>query len=334
MIEKRITDSESHSKGSYVSIGHKVLQAEAKALTATAKNLGRNFHDAVDCILECKGRLVVIGVGKSGHIGRKISATLASTGTPSFFVHAGEASHGDVGMIVEHDIVLALSNSGETQELVVLIPVLKRLGIQLIAFTGDNSSTLANSADIHVFTGADEEACPLGLAPTSSTTVTLAVGDALAVTLLESRGFTEKDFAMVHPGGSLGRRLLLTVEDVMHSGVDMPTISLDSSISEGLREISRCGLGLVVVMSNSGDVLGIFTDGDLRRMIEIGLDVRTTKLDAGMTRECETLSYNALAAEALKLMQEKKINALPIIGKNKKLIGVINMHDLLRAKVF
>ena len=334
MTEKRITDSESLSKVSYVSIGQKVLQAEAKALTAIAKDLGRNFHDAVGCILECKGRLVVIGVGKSGHIGRKISATLASTGTPSFFVHAGEASHGDVGMIVEQDTVLVLSNSGETQELVVLIPVLKRLGIPLIAFTGDTSSTLAKSADIHVFTGADEEACPLGLAPTSSTTVALAVGDALAVTLLESRGFTEKDFAMVHPGGSLGRRLLLTVEDIMHSGPDMPTISLDSSISEGLREISRCGLGLVVVINDSGNVLGIFTDGDLRRMIEIGLDVRTTRLDAGMTRECKTLSSSALAAEALKLMQEEKINALPIISKNNQLIGVINMHDLLIAKVF
>jgi arabinose-5-phosphate isomerase len=334
MTGKRITDPDDLRKATYVSIGQKVLGTEAKALNAIAENLDENFHDAVNCVLKCKGRLVVIGVGKSGHIGRKISATLASTGTPSFFVHAGEASHGDVGMIVEHDTVLALSNSGETQELVVLIPVLKRLGIPLIAFTGDTSSTLAKSADIHVFTGADEEACPLGLAPTSSTTVALAVGDALAVTLLESRGFTEKDFAKVHPGGSLGRRLLLTVEDIMHSGKDMPTISFDASISESLLEITRCGLGVVVVVNKSRNVLGIFTDGDLRRMIEVGLDLRTVKLDVGMTRACKTMRSGALAAEALKLMQEEKINALPIINTNNQLIGVINMHDLLRAKVF
>ncbi len=334
MTRKPIAKSDHFNREACIPVGQKVLQTEAKALKNIAESLDSSFVEAVGCILKCEGRLVVVGVGKSGHVGRKISATLASTGTPSFFVHAGEASHGDMGMIVENDVVLALSNSGETQELVVLIPMFKRLAIPLISFTGNAFSTLAKSSDIHVFAGADDEACPLGLAPTSSTTVALAMGDALAVTLLECRGFTETDFAKAHPGGSLGRRLLLTVGDIMHSGSDMPTVSASTSLNDALREISRCGLGLAAVVSDSGDIEGIFTDGDLRRMIEVGLDLRNATVDMGMTRGCKVLNSDALAAEALKLMQESKVNALLVLGESKHLLGVINMHDLLRAKVF
>lgn len=316
-----------------IDIGRAVLEIEARTVAEQTARIDGAFVAAARCILECRGRVVVLGMGKSGHIGGKIAATLASTGTPAFFVHAGEASHGDMGMITAADVTLALSNSGETQELTILIPLIKRLGVPLIALTGNPASTLASSATVHIHVAVREEACPLGLAPTSSTTAALAMGDALAIALLQARGFTERDFARAHPGGTLGRRLLLKIDDLMHVGSAMPIVQPDATVAQALVEMSRSGLGLTAVVDADEAVVGIFTDGDLRRVFERNHDVRKARMRDVMTRDCRTVRPDLLAAEALRIMQDHKINALLVVDAARRLQGVLNMHDLLRARV-
>ncbi len=284
-------------------------------------------------MLACTGRIVVLGIGKSGHIGGKIAATLASTGAPAFFVHPAEASHGDMGMITVQDVVMALSNSGETDEILTLLPLIKRLGAPLITLTGNPDSTLAKAADVHIDVSVAQEACPLGLAPTASTTATLAMGDALAVALLEARGFTAEDFARSHPGGRLGRRLLLLTADVMHTGEQIPRSTPDDLLRDALLEMSRKGLGTTVVVDAAERVIGVFTDGDLRRALDRQVDVHTARVAEVMTRNCKTIAPGALAAEALQMMQHYRINALPVVNSAGMLAGVLNMHDLLRAGV-
>jgi len=319
---------------SLLSLGRSVLEIESRALRELAEQIDDTFAHAAEYMLACRGRIVVLGMGKSGHIGGKIAATLASTGTPAFFVHPGEASHGDMGMITTDDVVLALSNSGETDELVLLIPLIKRLGIPLIAMTGNPQSSLATQATVHISVAVAEEACPLGLAPTSSTTAALAMGDALAIALLQARGFTEEDFALAHPGGALGRRLLLKISDLIHSGAQMPTVGPESAIGDALVEMSHKGFGMTAIIDPQRRVLGIFTDGDLRRVIDHKADITTTAIGTVMTSDCTTVEADILAAEALRIMQDGKINALLVIDKDKRLVGVLNMHDLLRARVF
>lgn len=311
----------------------RVLQIEAEAIVGLHQYIDAQFQAACELIFQTRGRVIVIGMGKSGHIGNKIAATLASTGTPAFFVHPGEASHGDLGMITVDDVVLALSNSGETEEVLKLLPVLKRLGIALIAMTGNPDSTLARLADIHLCTKVAKEACPLGLAPTASTTATLAMGDAIAVALLEARGFSADDFALSHPGGSLGRRLLLRISDVMHSGDQIPLVALDARISDALLEISRKGLGMTGIVAADGRLAGIFTDGDLRRILDQRVDIHQVTIATVMTRNCVTASADMLAAEALKIMEQKKINALLVTDAAQQPVGALNMHDLLKAGV-
>lgn len=314
-------------------MGRAVLQIEARTLTALVDKVDSAFVDAARIMMACTGRVIVLGMGKSGHVGSKIAATLASTGTPAFFVHPGEASHGDMGMITPQDVTIALSNSGETEELIVLLPLLKRLGVPLIALTGKAGSTLARAATVFIHVEVSEEACPLGLAPTSSTTAALAMGDALAIALLQARGFTARDFARAHPGGSLGRRLLLKIDDIMHAGSDMPTVQPDATLSAALVEMTRSGLGMTAVVDADGRVAGVFTDGDLRRMFERDHDLRTTRMAEVMTRECKTVRRDLLAAEALRIMQDHKINALLVVDDRQHLVGVLSMHDLLRARV-
>jgi len=311
-----------------------VIETEARAVTALGERIGPAFVRACRHMLDCEGRIVVIGMGKSGHIGSKIAATLASTGTPAFFVHPGEASHGDLGMITERDVVLALSNSGETDEILTILPLIKRLGVPLIALTGNPDSRLAREADVHLDVSVEKEACPLGLAPTASTTATLAMGDALAVSLLESRGFTADDFARSHPGGRLGKRLLLHVADVMHTGEAIPRVRPEDTLDAVLVEMTRKGLGLAIVGDEDDQVLGVFTDGDLRRVLDHGqVDVHHLTIGEVMTSPCRTITAERLAAEALQLMDEKRINALPVVDETGRLIGALNMHDLLRAGV-
>jgi len=295
--------------------------------------IDHNFVRACEYMLACRGRIVVTGMGKSGHIANKIAATLASTGSPAFFVHPGEASHGDLGMITEGDVVLALSNSGETGEIITILPIIKRLGVPLVAMTGNPESTLAKEADVNIDVSVDKEACPLGLAPTASTTASLAMGDALAVALLEARGFTELDFARSHPGGSLGRRLLLHVADIMHQGEKIPRVGKEATISEALVEMTAKGLGMTAVADESGVISGIFTDGDLRRTLDKGVDLHNTPVTEVMTPGGVTTRPDRLAAEALKLMEENKINALLVVDDANRLTGALNMHDLLRAGV-
>ena len=310
-----------------------VLETEASAVTALVARVGKDFTAACKLMLACRGRVVVTGMGKSGHVANKIAATLASTGTPAFFVHPGEASHGDLGMIIGEDLVLALSNSGETNELVTILPLIKRLGVKLIALTGKPDSTLAKTADVHLDVSVAREACPLNLAPTASTTAALAMGDALAVALLEARGFTEEDFARSHPGGSLGRRLLLRVEDVMHKGERIPSVPAGTSLSQALMEMTRKGLGMTAIVDKAGRVAGIFTDGDLRRTLDKQLDVHKARIDEVMTRDCTTAAPEMLAGEALHLMESRKFNGLLVVDQDKKLLGALNMHDLLRAGI-
>lgn len=310
----------------------RVLQIEQQAIGFIAQYLDDQFAQACQFMLDCSGRVIVSGMGKSGHVGRKIAATLASTGTPSFFVHPGEASHGDLGMITEQDVVLAISNSGETQEVLAIIPVIKRIGAKLVGMSSNPESTLAKLSNVHICIKVPQEACPLGLAPTASTTATLAMGDALAVALLETRGFTADDFALSHPGGSLGKRLLLTLADIMHRDAMIPMVTPDATISEALLEISRKGLGMTAVVDNSHQLLGIFTDGDLRRILDQRVDIHSTAIAQVMTRNCTTAAPSMLAAEALHLMQSKKINGLIMLDNN-KVVGAMNMHDLLRAGV-
>lgn len=310
-----------------------VINAEAQAVIALADQINQQFVDACHLMLACKGRIVVTGMGKSGHIGGKIAATLASTGTPAFFVHPGEASHGDLGMITRQDVVLALSNSGETAEIVTILPLIKRLGVPLIAMTGQPDSTLAKLATVHINVAVEQEACPLGLAPTSSTTAALVMGDALAVSLLETKGFTRDDFALSHPGGSLGKRLILKVADVMHAGNDVPAVNSSALVSGALLEMTNKKLGMTAVINDEQQVLGIFTDGDLRRMLEKGLDVRSTPIHQVMTVSCATITADLLAVEAMQIMEAKKINALLVVDQQGKLLGALNMHDLLRAGI-
>ena len=314
-------------------LGLAVIRTEAAAVAALAERIDERFLAACHHMLNCQGRVVVIGMGKSGHVGGKIAATLASTGTPAFFVHPGEASHGDMGMVTAKDVVLALSNSGETDEIVTLLPLIKRLGVPLIALTGRPDSTLARAATVHIDVGVEKEACPLGLAPTSSTTAALAMGDALAVALLESRGFTAQDFALAHPGGALGRRLLLRIDDLMHTGERIPRVGEDTPLSGALVEMSRKGLGMTAVVDQAGCVVGVFTDGDLRRAIDREIDVHRTPISTVMTRGGKTVQAGMLAAEALRIMEEGKINALLVVNDDRRLVGALNMHDLLRAGV-
>mgnify|MGYP000196776132 CR=1 FL=1 len=314
-------------------LGLAVINTELASISALQSRINDDFVQACQHLLHCEGRIVVIGMGKSGHIGGKIAATLASTGSPAFFVHPGEASHGDLGMITDKDVVLALSNSGETGEILTILPLIKRLGIPLIALTGKPHSTLASSANVHIDVSVEKEACPLGLAPTSSTTTTLVMGDALAIALLEARGFTAEDFALSHPGGNLGRRLLLHVSDIMHTGNAIPTVQNSAIIADALVEMTDKGLGMTAVMDDNNHVVGIFTDGDLRRVLAQTLDIHTTQLIDFMTIDCKTGRSDMLAAEVLELMQRYKINALLITNDEQQLVGAINMHDLLRAGV-
>ncbi|MCB1787823.1 MAG: KpsF/GutQ family sugar-phosphate isomerase [Chromatiaceae bacterium] len=284
-------------------------------------------------MLDCHGRIVVTGMGKSGHIGNKIAATLASTGSPAFFVHPGEASHGDLGMITAADVVLALSNSGETSEIVTILPLIKRMGAPLISMTGRPDSTLAREAEVNLDVSVAKEACPLDLAPTASTTAALVMGDALAIALLEARGFTAEDFALSHPGGSLGRRLLLHVRDVMHKGERIPAVAQAAPLRDALMEMSAKGLGMTAVVDDAGHAVGVFTDGDLRRWLDRGLDVRQASVAEAMTPGGKRIAPERLAVEALNMMEEKKINALLVVDAEGRLCGALNMHDLLRAGV-
>lgn len=317
-----------------VASGRRVFEIEREALAAVAGRLGDGFRDACRLMLDTRGRVVCTGMGKSGHIARKIAATLASTGTPAFFVHPGEAAHGDLGMITDSDVVLALSYSGESDEILTLMPVLRRQGNAVIAMTGRPASTMAREADVHLDVSVPTEACPLHLAPTSSTTASLAMGDALAVALLEARGFTADDFARSHPAGALGRRLLLHIADVMHTGDDLPRVGPGASVSEALVEMSRKRLGLTAVVDDDGRLLGVYTDGDLRRSLDdASLDLRATPIGDVMTRTPRTIGSDVLAVEAARAMEDFKINGLLVVDGDGRLVGALNIHDLLRARV-
>ena len=314
-------------------LGRVVIETEAAAITSLLSRIDDSFVEACNAMLLCKGRVVVAGVGKSGHIASKIAATLASTGTPAFFMHPADAGHGDIGMIKQEDLVLAVSNSGETREVIEILPALKRLGVKLIAMTGNAATTLARHADIHIDVSVEKEACALGLAPTSSTTAALVMGDALAVALLEARGFTREDFARSHPAGQLGRKLLLHIRDIMHSGSDIPRVKLSATVSETILEITRKRMGMSAVMDADGKVAGIYTDGDLRRTLDTGLDIRTTPISAVMTRGGKCIGPRALAAEAALMMETYKIQGLLVINEDNQLVGALNFQDLLKAGV-
>lgn len=319
----------------FCQLGLAVIEAEAAAISALAPKINEDFSKACEILLSCEGRIVVLGMGKSGHIANKIAATLASTGSPAFFVHPGEASHGDAGMITRKDVVIALSNSGETSEILTLLALIKRLGVPLVSLSGNPNSTLAKAAEINLDISVEKEACPLGLAPTSSTTAMLAMGDALAIALLNARGFTKDDFAFSHPGGSLGRRLLLHVADLMHTHEQIPKVSYGATVSDALMEMTQKGFGLTAVVDDMNALAGIYTDGDLRRTLDKDLDPHKTQISDVMTTRCKTITPNLLAVEALKIMETFKITGLLIVDENndKQLIGIIHLHDLLRAGV-
>jgi len=316
-----------------VDLGRQALKVEIEGLRAQLPRLGAEFARACRICLACRGRIVVTGMGKSGHVAGKIAATLASTGTPAFFMHPGEASHGDVGMITRDDAVLVLSNSGETEEILTIVPTIVRLGVPLIAFTGNSKSALARLAGVHLDIAVPAEACPLNLTPTASTTAALAVGDALAVALLKARGFTEDDFARSHPSGSLGRRLLLHVADVMRTGNDVPTVRAGTPLAEGLLEVTRKGLGMTAIVDDQGHVLGVFTDGDLRRALDASANLHSTRMDEVMSRQAKTVRPATLAAEAVHLMETHRITSLIVVDAEHKIVGALNVHDLLRAGV-
>ncbi|WKD50764.1 KpsF/GutQ family sugar-phosphate isomerase [Microbulbifer spongiae] len=313
--------------------GRRTVRMEAEAVAGLEKRINGDFQQACRMILQCSGRTIVTGMGKSGHIGRKIAATLASTGTPSFFVHPGEASHGDLGMITRDDLVVAISNSGSSTEVLTLLPLLKRLGIPMISMTGKADSSLAQAAEVNLDISVQTEACPLNLAPTSSTTVTLVMGDALAVSLLEARGFTAEDFAFSHPGGALGRRLLLKVKDVMHAGKELPRVHPETLLSKALLEMTSKGFGMTTVIDHSGKLLGVFTDGDLRRVIDQKVAFDQATMTQVMSRSPKTVSAETLAAEALRIMEDYKITALVVEDATHIPIGILHMHDILRAGV-
>ncbi len=317
----------------FAATARRVIAIETDATTALSARIGDSFSRACEIILACRGRVIVTGMGKSGHVGTKIAATLASTGTPAFFVHPAEARHGDLGMITGEDVLIAISNSGNTEEVTAILPVIKRKGTPLIAMTGDPHSTLGSQANIVLDVSVEREACPLNLAPTASTTVTLVMGDALAVALLEARGFTANDFALSHPGGSLGRKLLLMVEDVMQKGDRIPRVPPTHTVSQALLEISSKGLGMTSVVDGEGLLMGVFTDGDLRRTLDSGIDIRATLIGDVMSRQCKVTHPNMLAAEALAIMEGAKINGLMVVDEARRPVGALNMHDLLRAGV-
>jgi arabinose-5-phosphate isomerase len=321
------------SSPSFEELGREVIQLEAETLQTLATRLDSQFTEACRLILSCQGRVVVIGMGKSGHIGGKIAATLASTGTPSFFVHPGEASHGDLGMITPTDIVLAISNSGETAEILTILPIIKRMGVKLVALLGNTDSSLGRQADANLNVGVEKEACPHNLAPTASTTAALAMGDALAVALLKSRGFTREDFARAHPAGSLGRRLLLYISDIMHTGAAIPKVAEGASLRDALLEMTGKGLGMTGVVNRNGQLVGIFTDGDLRRVLNRGVDVYSASITDVMTRHPKTTRADRLAAETVQLMRSLKINGLFVVDDDNRILGALNMHDLFRAGV-
>ena len=312
-------------------LAEKVLDIESRAVAGLRDRLDSSFIAACELCLQTEGRIVVTGMGKSGHIGSKIAATLASTGTPAFFMHPAEASHGDLGMITRSDVLLAVSYSGETQEIITILPLVKRMGARLLSITGKPESTLARAADVHLDVSVSEEACPLNLAPTASTTATLAMGDALAVALLESRGFTAEDFALSHPSGSLGKKLLLRVSDVMHTGKGVPSVTADVSLRDGLLEMTQKSLGLTAIVDDAGHLQGVFTDGDLRRALDGEIDVHNTIMRSVMQTDCKVTHQDVLAAEALRMMEDHKITSLLVVDDDKRLIGALNVHDLFRA---
>jgi arabinose-5-phosphate isomerase len=314
-------------------LAREVINIEAAAVQALAQRVDDNFLRALNIILSCEGRVIVSGMGKSGHIARKIAATMSSTGTPAYFVHPAEASHGDLGMITSLDVFIALSYSGESDELMTIVPVIKRQGARLISITGNPKSTLAWAADAHLDGSVTKEACPMGLAPTTSTTVALVLGDALAMALLDAKGFGEEDFARSHPGGSLGRRLLTHVRDIMHSGKNIPAVPLEAMLSDAIMEMSRKGLGMTAIVDANQHVLGIYTDGDLRRTLEKQLEFSSTAISTVMSRKPRSIAANALAVEAVRVMEEHNISQMLVVDDDNKLVGALNMNDLLRAKV-
>jgi len=327
-IAKYMTETSSLAQ-----LGRAVIELEAAAVSALVARIGEGFVRACKIIMECEERVVVVGMGKSGHIGGKIAATLASTGTPAFFVHPGEASHGDLGMITPLDVVIAISNSGETDEILTILPIIKRMGVKLISLTGNPQSSLARQADVNLDVGVEKEACPLNLAPTSSTTATLAMGDALAMALFQSRGFTPEDFARSHPGGKLGRRLLLYVSDIMHTDAHVPLVSEHASLREALLEMTGKGLGMTGVVDATGQLRGIYTDGDLRRTLNKNVDVYNANISDEMTRNPKTTRADKLAAETVQLMRSLNINGLFVVDDDDRVVGALNMHDLLKAGV-
>jgi arabinose-5-phosphate isomerase len=310
-----------------------VLNIEAAAIQTLSARLDENFLHALNVILQCEGRVIVSGMGKSGHIARKIAATLSSTGTPAYFVHPGEASHGDLGMITGEDVIIALSYSGESQELMTIVPVIKRQGAKLISMTGNPASSLAQAADVHLNAHVDKEACPMELAPTASTTAALALGDALAMALLDAKGFSAEDFARSHPGGSLGRRLLTRVSDIMRTGKNLPMVSLDAMLGDAILEISKKGVGMTAIVDDNQQVLGIYTDGDLRRTLAKKLDFNTTPIREVMSAHPHCIKPDNLAAEAVMMMEQFNISQMLVVDEQNKLVGALNMHDLLHAKV-
>ena len=318
----------------FCKLGLAVIETEAQAVFELTQRLGESFERACELLLSCQGRIVVTGMGKSGHIGNKIAATLSSTGSPSFFMHPGEASHGDLGMITRQDTVIAISNSGNTHEILTLLPLLKRLGVPLIALSGNPDSTLSKMADVSLDVSVSREACPLGLAPTTSTTVSLVMGDALAIALLQARGFSAEDFALSHPGGTIGKRLLLLIDEICHKGEAMPLVYEDVTIREALLEVTAKKLGMTCVIDSNGYLKGIYTDGDIRRTLTRQCDINTTSLKEVMTPNCRTIRYGMLAAEALAIMQQFSITSLVIIDDEKKPVAVVHLHDLLRSGVF
>jgi arabinose-5-phosphate isomerase len=333
---QEITPLIAASQRDWLQSARRVLAIELEGIQQVSTGLDKSFNDAVQLILSCKGRVVVSGMGKSGHIARKTAATLASTGTPAFFVHPGEASHGDLGMVMGSDVFLAFTNSGATEEIMAIAPLVKRVGAKLIAVTGNAQSPLARLADVHLNSGVAREACSLNLAPTASTTAALALGDALAVVLLEARGFSEHDFARSHPGGALGRRLLTRVSDIMRKDEGVPKVSIHAKLSEALLEISKKRMGMTAVVSDNGDLAGIFTDGDLRRLFESGVDIRSLGVAQVMTKTPDVIEESALAVEAVKLMEDKRRSQLLVVaslGKQMQLVGALHLHDLLVAKV-
>lgn len=320
------------NESALIAAGTRTITIERDAVDALANRIDADFAKACSLILNCSGRVVVTGMGKSGHIGNKIAATLASTGTPSFFVHPGEASHGDLGMITRDDVVIAISNSGSSAEIVALLPMLKRMQLPVISMTGKAESPLAQVADVNLDISIEQEACPLDLAPTTSTTVTLVMGDALAVALLEAKGFTARDFAFSHPGGALGRKLLLRIEDVMHNGSEVPSVKEQTALTQALVEMTEKGLGMTTVVDDQGNLIGVFTDGDLRRSVDQKVDINEVSIGDVMSRKPKTVNKSMLAAEALGLMQSEKITAL-VVEDEHQAVGIIHMHDLLRAGV-